>query len=161
MNDLIQMATADIVRFLSAQLPALGSDWWQKHVVNRLSFQQQRTVRDRGVKTLQQLDFAAVLRVLDQNWYELSNQIALAREARSWVKELQTVRNKWAHLSSESLPASETYRDADTLGRLLAVLGAAPDNLESGRVIQDCHGGVDGGQCQVPRRATCHEHRPQ
>ena len=131
MNDLIRMATADIVRFLLAQLPALGSDWWQKHVLNRLSFQQQRTVRDRGVSTLEQLDFAAVLRVLDQNWHELSNQISLPREARSWVKELQTVRNKWAHLSSESLPASETYRDVDTLGRLLAVLGADPSTLQA------------------------------
>ncbi len=40
------------------------------------------------------------------------------------MKELQTVRNKWAHLSSESIPANEAYRDADTLLRLLVMLGA-------------------------------------
>ncbi len=131
MNNLIQMATADIASFLSARLPTLCSDWWQKHVVNRLSFQQQRTAQDREFKTLQQLDFAALLRVLDQNWYELSNQSPLPREARSWVKELQTVRNKWAHLSAESMPASEIYRDTDTLGRLLAALGADPTSLKT------------------------------
>ena len=43
------------------------------------------------------------------------------------MKELQTVRNKWAHLSAAVVPPSETYRDADTLGRPLAhVIGASP-----------------------------------
>lgn len=152
MNDLIRIATAEIVRFLLAQLPALGLDWWQKHVVNRLSFQQQRTVRDRGVSTLEQLDFAAVLRVLDQNWHELSNQISLPREARSWVKELQTVRNKWAHLSSESLPASDTYRDVDTLGRLLAVLGAGLSTLEA---VESVKAATLAAMAGSPRPPTC------
>lgn len=64
--------------------------------MDRLSFQQQRTVEERGVASLRQLDFAALLRILDQNWYELSNILNLPREGRNWVKELQTVRNKWA-----------------------------------------------------------------
>ena len=129
--ELVQMATADIARFLNAKLPEIDVDWWQKHVLDRLSFQQQRTARERGFTKLQQLDFAGVLRVLDQNWYELSDKLQFPREARSWVKELQTVRNKWAHLSAESMPASETYRDADTLGRLLAILDAAPATLKA------------------------------
>src|SRR5262249_19055650 len=112
-------------------LPLLSSDWWQKHVVERLSFQQQRYVQEKGYKELRDLDFAALLRILDQNWYELSNTISLTREARNWVKELQTVRNKWAHLSSREVPFSEVYRDADTLGRFLTILGAAPDTLAS------------------------------
>jgi ATP-dependent helicase HepA len=131
MNELIRMATAEIARLLAATLPDLCTEWWEKHVLDRLSFQQQRIARECGHKALQQLDFAALLRVLDQNWYELSNRLRLAREARSWVKELQTVRNKWAHLSAESMPASEMYRDADTLGRLLATLGAAPASLKA------------------------------
>ncbi len=129
MNDLIHIATAWIARLLSAKLPELSLDWWQKRVLDRLSFHQQRTARERGFKTLQQLDFAALLRILDQNWYDLSDSLRLPREARSWVKELQTVRNKWAHLSAESIPASETYRDADTLGRLLAALGADAETM--------------------------------
>ena len=94
MHDLIHIATLELAGFLSAKLPAVSRDWWEKHVVGRLSFQQQRIVRERGHKTLQQLDFGALLRVLDQNWYELSNAIDLPREGRTWVKELQTVRNK-------------------------------------------------------------------
>jgi superfamily II DNA or RNA helicase len=125
MNELIRIATAELARFLGATLPALSPDWWTRHVVERLSFQQQRMVQERGLKSIQQLDFAALLRVLDQNWYELSSAQRLPREGRTWVRELQTVRNKWAHLSAESIPDSELYRDADTLGRLMAAIGVA------------------------------------
>ncbi|OGR04380.1 MAG: hypothetical protein A2511_14610 [Deltaproteobacteria bacterium RIFOXYD12_FULL_50_9] len=97
MNDLIKIATSELELFLSANLPSLASDWWQKQVVDRLSFQQQRFVQERGYKKLQDLDFAALLRILDQNWFELSGSLSLPKEARNWVKELQTVRNKWAH----------------------------------------------------------------
>ena len=77
MNNLIYRATACIARLLSAKLPELSPDWWQKLVLDRLSFHQQRTAQERGFKTLQQLDFAALLRVLDQNWYELSDRLVL------------------------------------------------------------------------------------
>lgn len=129
MNELLALVTLDLARFLEATLPRISEDWWRQHVVDRLSFQQQRMVQERGYARLDQLDFAALLRVLDQNWYELSNELSLPREARSWVKELQTVRNKWAHLSSQAVPPSETYRDADTLGRLLEMINASPSSL--------------------------------
>ena len=130
MNELIRIATAELARFLAATLPALSPDWWTRHVVERLSFQQQRLVQERGLKSLQQLDFAALVRVLDQNWYELSSAQGLPREGRTWVRELQTVRNKWAHLSAEAMPESELYRDADTLGRLMAAIGVAQPLLD-------------------------------
>ncbi|WP_339862478.1 helicase-related protein [Paremcibacter congregatus] len=131
MIDLLKMATIDLAVFLETNLPNLSSNWWQNHVVDRLSFQQQRFVNEHCHTSLEQLDFAALLRVLDQNWYELSNNLSLPREARSWVKELQTVRNKWAHLSSTTIAPSEIYRDADTLGRLLTILGTAQKSLDA------------------------------
>ena len=131
MNELIRTATPELARFLNANLPKLSADWWPKHVVSRLSFQQQRMVQERGYNSLQQLDFAALLRVLDQSWHELSNLLSLPREGRTWVKEMQTVRNKWAHLSGDAMPASEVYRDADTLGRLLVMIGATPASLDA------------------------------
>ena len=129
MNDLFQIAAAELARFLGANLPALSEDWWQQRVVDRLSFQQQRMVQERVYTKLAQLDFAALLRVFDQNWYELSGNLALPNDGRNWVKELQTVRNRWAHLSSAVVPPNEIYRDADTLSRLLKLIGAAPASL--------------------------------
>lgn len=127
MNELLRAASRDVSKFLSLYLPALSPNWWDKLVLDRLSFQQQRTARERGFNRLEQFDFAALLRILDQNWFDLSSRVTLPREARSWLKELQTVRNKWAHLSAADLPASEVYRDADTLGRLLEIIEASAD----------------------------------
>ena len=67
MNTLIQLATAEIARFLAAKLPELTPDWWQRHVLDRLSFQQQRAAQERRITVLHQFDLAALLRILDQN----------------------------------------------------------------------------------------------
>ncbi len=129
MNDILVLATAEFERFLRQTLPAVREDWWQKCVVDRLSFQQQRYIEERDGRDLRDLDLAALLRVLDQNWYDLQGAATLPREARSWVKELQVVRNKWAHRSSREILPDELYRDADTLSRLLTVLGANSETL--------------------------------
>ena len=92
MNDLLKLATLELERSLTASLPPLAADWWPKHVLNRLSFQQQRFAQERHQTTLRDFDFAALLRLLDQNWYELSSSASLPKEGRSWVKELQTDR---------------------------------------------------------------------
>ena len=78
---MIQLATSEIARFLASTLPGLTPDWWQRHVLDRLSFQQQRTAQERRITTLRQFDLAALLRVLDQNWFELSGQLNQGREA--------------------------------------------------------------------------------
>lgn len=131
MITLLRKASEDVSNFLEAQLPKLSPDWWDKHVVDRLSFQQQRIVQERGIRRLSEFDFAALLRILDQNWLDLSSSASLPREARSWVKELQSVRNKWAHLGSSDLPASDLFRDADTLERFLLKIGASNDTLKA------------------------------
>src|SRR5712691_1175308 len=129
MNDLFNAATRELERFLASALPALEPRWWQKLVLDRLSFQQQRIAQEKRFTKLADLDMAALLRVLDQNWFEVSNAQSLPREARSWIKELQTVRNKWAHLPSSELPASESFRDADTLGRVLRAINASSETI--------------------------------
>lgn len=86
---------------------------------------------------MSELDLAALLRVIDQNWFEFSQELNFPREARNWVKELQTVRNKWAHMSAEETPASEVYRDADTLGRLLELIGAHEGSINSVQAVKE------------------------
>ena len=129
MNELLHKSGGAIARWLETRLPALGENWWRDQVVNRLTFQQQRLVEEKRIQSLGGLDLAAVLRVLDQNWNELAGAEPLPREARSWVKELQSVRNRWAHAPAGGLSPTDTFRDADTLGRLLEVVGASADLL--------------------------------
>lgn len=124
MNELLHVSIAVISRWLEEKLPHLGSKWWVDNVVNRLTFQQQRLLEEKRVKSLHGLDMAAVLRVLDQNWSELAAVEPLPRDARNWVKELQSVRNRWAHAPVGGISPTDIFRDADTLERLLKVLGA-------------------------------------
>ena len=137
MHDLIDIATTELASSLAKHLPTLGAGWWKENVVDRLSFQQQRTVEERGIAKLAQLDLAALLRTFDQNWYELSQLLALPREGRGWVRELQSFRNRWAHLSACPVPAEDIYRDADTLARVLGMLDASPDSVAAVEAVKN------------------------
>ncbi len=64
MMDLLRMASGDLAAFLNENLPKISDNWWQKHVIDRLTFQQQRTATERGFTSTKQLDWAALLRVL-------------------------------------------------------------------------------------------------
>ena len=152
MNELLHNSGSAIAIWLEAKLPALSSNWWKENVVNRLTFQQQRLVEEKRVQSLAGLDLAAVLRVLDQNWSELAGGEPLPREARNWVKELQSVRNRWAHAPAGGLSPTDTFRDADTLGRLLKVVGAGADPGGSRRARRE--GPDDGGQPPAAPRAA-------
>ena len=127
-DDLLSRAAAELCRFLGKRLPTLGDEnWWIKRVVDRLSFQQQRYVEQRGISELGGLDLAALIRILDQNWYDLNWKESFPPDARHFVKEMQTVRNRWAHASVQEYPQDDVYRDLDTLQRFLAVIGSSEE----------------------------------
>lgn len=130
MNELLHGTGGAVARWLESRLPSLSSNWWTEQVVNRLTFHQQRLVEEKRIQSLAGLDLAALLRVLDQNWNELAGVHPLPREARNWVKELQSVRNRWAHAPVDGLNPADAFRDGDTLGRLLQVVGADADLAE-------------------------------
>ena len=127
MDELLRSAAALIGQWLQVKLPALGGDWWKSNVISRLTFQQQRLVDEKHITSLNGLDLAAVVRLLDQNWNELAGFNALPREGRTWVKELQVMRNRWAHAPLGGMNSVDTFRDADTLERLMSVLGGDED----------------------------------
>ena len=133
MNDLIHIATRELAGFLSEHLPMVfGEDWWNQRVVEHsLTFQQQRIVNERELKSLNQLDFAALLRVFDRNWRDLSQTLNLPWEGFSWLKELQNIRNRWAHLSAQTVAASDIYRDADTLERFFKMIDSDLESIEA------------------------------
>lgn len=131
-----KIMTRVLQEFLSSYLPKLSDLWWEYNVVDRLSFQQQKVAQDKDFKSLHDLDLAALLRVLDQNWYDLTQIYSLPHEARNWVKESQTIRNKWAHTSSD-FAVSEEFRDIDTIIRLIEVVNLNEDYLSELYKIKD------------------------
>ena len=122
--------------FLERELPSLFEDWWNQAVVNNLSFQQRRRMEQRGIASLGALDLAALLRVLDQNWYQISNKLGLTSESRHFVKEMQTIRNRWAHATTEGFPLDDIYRDMDTLQRFAVVIEANETLIQEVRSLK-------------------------
>ncbi len=126
MDGLLKGASGELCAFLANLLPQIGDeDWWVKLVIDQLSFQQQRFVEERQIKELRGLDLAALLRVLDKNWFEIGWKVTLPPDARHFVKEMMSIRNRWAHASVQKYPRDDVYRDLDTLLRFLLAIAAS------------------------------------
>jgi len=120
-----------LVKVLSQALPNISLDWRQSLVLEKLTFQQQTYAQNLPIAALEQLDLAALLRVTDQNWYDLSQKLNFSKDVRNWLKEAQTIRNRWAHAPAGGLPDEVYYRDLDTLERLMQAFGADNGTLET------------------------------
>src|SRR5665647_101737 len=132
MFSLLSNETAESLRaFLGPVLTEISANWWSSNVISTLSFQQQRMVEEKGLSSLSDLDLAALLRVLDKNWYDISSKRILTSEARSWTREMQHIRNKWAHAAGQLSEPEDIYRDLDTLQRFLSAISADSSLIES------------------------------
>jgi hypothetical protein len=134
-NQLRGTAT-ELGRFLNAQLLGIGGDsWWSSHVVNQLTYGQQGQIRTRGIESLDGLDLAALLRVFDRNWAELSHTARLPNEVRTHAKEVSDLRHSMAHHASggTDMPVADAYRHLDTIERFLMAIGASKSAIEAVR----------------------------
>ena len=75
--ELLRVSTAALCEWLSDALPKLDAAWWSSLVISQLSYQQRERVERQGIDSLRHLDLAALLRVMDRNWYELSSKFNL------------------------------------------------------------------------------------
>lgn len=122
MNDIsLHLAT-----FLEIILPKVSSDttWWNELVLGKLTTQQYDRARRESLDSLSSLDFAALLRILDQNWFELIPLTGFTSEERNYTKEMIAVRNRWAHVSANGISHDDLYRDLDTMQRFCRVIHA-------------------------------------
>lgn len=117
-------------RFLGRELPTLGPDWWHQGVLAKLSYQQRAQADEQQWSTLDDLDVAATLRVVDQNWDLFRRRGLVKWDDRNWLKEAASVRNRHSHDAPGREPSPErVYRDIDTLALLAQALDA--DSEES------------------------------
>jgi len=133
--EIFSLLNRQLVKVLDNTLPALDADWWHSLVLDKLTHQQKSFAVSLPPQTLERLDLAALLRIADQNWYDIANQGGFNRDARNWLKEAQTLRNRWTHAPAEGLPDDMCYRDVDTIERLLQAFGADSQTMD--RVKQE------------------------
>lgn len=115
------LATLGVVlrKVLERELPSLGPDWWREGVLLKLSYQQRATADENEWSNLFDLDVAALLRIVDANWEFFRRRNLVKWEARNWLKEAGSVRNRWAHeVPGREPSADRVYRDLDTLALL-------------------------------------------
>jgi SNF2 family DNA or RNA helicase len=128
--EIIGIFNKELHQLLSKLLPTITEDWWQSLVIDKLTFQQKSFAQNLPINGLDQLDLAALLRVIDQNWYEISSKHNLSKDSRNWLKEAQSIRNRWSHAPANGLPDDVCYRDIDTIERLLEAIGTNESELK-------------------------------
>ena len=96
--------------FYKDSLPKISSSWWTSLVIEKLTFQQQYFARQYNPNSLEQIDLAALLLLIYQNWYDLSQQLNLDKTARNWLKEALTIRNPWEYAPLGRLDYETRYR---------------------------------------------------
>lgn len=114
-NEYLYQATGLIVTWLDRKLRKVCDDWWNKCVLDRLSYRQRKIVIEKDFKELSDFDLAEVLRIADKNWYDIKNFAYLPTSKRECIRDMQSVRNNWVHCSGTSLRKDEIIHDIEIL----------------------------------------------
>jgi len=124
LTPLLHKITKSLAKYLDKILPALFNNWWKDAVYEKVTFKQKELIELNNIDSLYSLDLAALLRVLDNNWFQISNKYNLTYEFRHYVKEMQIIRNKWAHIGSNDIHKEDIYRYLDTIYRFANFINA-------------------------------------
>lgn len=123
MHKILEQTTDTACNYLLQVLPEINENWWNDLVLPSLSVRQQQRIQE-GNNSLTSLDLASLLRIMDQNWYRISEHMRYEPEQRHYLKEMASIRNRWAHKSSNPISDDDLYRDLDTAQRFLKMIEA-------------------------------------
>lgn len=114
--EFFHVTTSQLTPWLRDVLSSIDSEtWWKTLVVPQLSYQQAQRVESENITQLGRLDLAGLLRILERNWYHISQKKKISAQDKHYVKEMQTIRNRWAHNDMHGLGRDEIYRDIDNM----------------------------------------------
>ena len=109
-----------LVPYVARELISVfNADWWQKGVLDVLYDDQKRNLPHAGTyaELTDSMDVQCCLILMDIHWREIFSK-KLSRNHYNWVKELNTVRNQWAHTEWKIFDDSYTARALDTMARM-------------------------------------------
>ena len=122
--DLLNKTAIPLRIYLDTNLRKVDPEyWWTDLVVGALPnlYTQQLNIQS---ETLDELDLAALLKVFDANWRVLSTVTEMDWVMRNYVKELQTIRNIWAHQKATGVTPDAQERHLSTLELFCRGIGA-------------------------------------
>lgn len=119
MDEYMFRLNAKIDGWLSKKLPQITDDWWQELVLNNLSQMQKDTVISRGITNISGLDLAALLRIVDRNWFIITSLFFINNKERANIKNMMEVRNTWAHIAPTDISKKKVIEDVETIMALM------------------------------------------
>lgn len=106
-NAILHETSSCLEKWLGIVLPRVTTSWWEDCVLSSLSFSQRDIAQKRGFTKLSDFDLAALLRIAFKSWFEIRTVVFLHNSERECIREMMSVRNNWAHCSTE-LPGKDT-----------------------------------------------------
>lgn len=124
MNEYMFQLNSRMGGWLSKKLPKITDNWWQELVLNNLSSMQKDMVELHHITELSGLDLAAVLRIIDRNWFSITSAFYINNKERYNIKKMMGVRNSWAHIASTDISKEKVLDDVNTIIELMQTFDA-------------------------------------
>ena len=169
MNEFMHCLAEQVSRWLDIRLPKLTDEWWRDLVYNNLSQLQRNQVDQKNITELEGLDLAALLRVLDRNWFVITTSWFVHNRERQKIKDMMAVQNLWAHISFEELSKEKIISDVETIIELMQTFDAKMSEtrdmeqfimeIEGDKDIQDKQGLVALHQLEASLVSPTHASR--
>lgn len=159
MYSLLEHDTAQALSiFLDSNFSNDSRNNWANDIIPCLSFQQRQLAEENSFTSLTDLDLAALLRILDKNWPDIALRNNLPSESRTWMKEMQHIRNRWAHADTNPPETEDLIRDMETLQHFLTAIGADVALIET---IKEKRQNflASSNQCMIPPSAPAQPER--
>lgn len=117
-----------LCHWLASSLPDINDNWWYSIVLNCLSDMQQKAIRDKKIDSLEGLDLAALLKVIDKNWYRITSVHYINIKYREKIKDMMRIRNNWAHISYDEITKNDVLNSAEVIYELLCAFDGPKEN---------------------------------
>ena len=124
-NEYMFRLNQQIGAWLDKKLPMIAPDWWQELVFNNLSPLQQETVLRNNIHEISGLDLAALLRVVDRNWFVITSVFFINNRERARIRVMQGIRNTWAHITPNDISKPRVIEDVNVIIELMQTFDAS------------------------------------
>lgn len=124
MNTFMFRLSQQIGGWLEKKLPRITDDWWRDLVFNNLSPLQRETVLRNDIHEIKGLDLAALLRVVDRNWFVLTSTFFINNKERANIRTMQGIRNTWAHITPNDISKDKVIDDVNVIIALMQAFDA-------------------------------------
>lgn len=125
MNEYMFRLNQQIGGWLEKKLPKITDDWWQDLVFNNLSPLQREAVLRNDIHEIKGLDLAALLHVLDRNWFVITSTFFINNKERGNIRTMQEIRNTWAHITPNDISKARVIDDVNVIIALMQAFDAS------------------------------------